>query len=538
MKQNTNSIGCKLVGLIVLGVFVLYASCTQTQRSNYPNRLFVNIPPDGIVLHTPWPNKIENLTEPEIEKSLHLFIDRYTGKNVSTILFNLNYQRVCYNSEVWDSYWDVPQPNTIEGWQLHFWELQEKGVDVFDVVTEYTRQNGISPWISIRMNDHHYFNDPGKVNSFLLANKEARPGNFFNYEKPEIRHHFLKLIEEALIKYNVDGIELDLLRTPGYYGSVAVMNIFIEDVKKQVSEISLQTKRDIQIAVRVPSLPDGGLGFGLDPVFWAKNGWVDAIIPMNFDSYDNDIPVEIWKKEIGTQADCKIIPGTSYFEYLTEWGKGHRLKQTAEGLRGVTVNAYQRGADAVYVYNFFNPSDFRQKIIEADGSVKFINEFETMLTEGGNFEASINKPRRHILSYHQPGISSDVDWYLPVTIRPDSVKSYKIYTGVIQQNQDYFVRLALNNDIGFETAKLTVLVNRKETVSVEDMPRDPEYSYQPTPTKTVKNPSELGARVMQFKAKEGTLLEGYNKITISNNDSINLTIKWIEVYIDVYDAKR
>lgn len=471
MNRIKNRINVSFFTVFVCILFALFSSCKQNRPDNYPNRLFVNIPPDGIVLRTPWPDEIENLSNAEIEKSLHAFINRYVGKNVSAILFNLNYQRVCYQSEVWETYWDVPQPDSIKDWQLRFWQLQKKGVDVFKVVTEFSRQNGISPWLSFRMNDHHYFNEPGKVNTFLLNDKTARPGNFFNYENPEIRNHFLKLIEEAVLKYNVDGIELDLLRTPGHYGSVKAMNIFMETVKKRLAEISIQKKKDIKIAVRVPATPDGGIEFGLDPVFWAKGGWVDVVVPSNFDSFNNDIPVEDWREKIGN-SNCMILPGTSYFEYLTEWGLGHRIHQTAEGLRALTVNSFYRGADGVYLYNFFTPSDFDQKQIDKNGNVTIVNELETILTEGGNFEKSIDKPRRHILSWHQPGISSDVNWFLPEKFEFNSSKTYKIFTGPRPKNRDYIIRLMLKNDSGFESAQFKVEMNGKATVQIEDMPRD------------------------------------------------------------------
>ncbi|NJN25857.1 MAG: hypothetical protein HC819_07770 [Cyclobacteriaceae bacterium] len=257
----------------------------------------MNIPPDGIVLRAPWPDKIEHLSDQEIEETLQAFVNGYVGKNVSSILFNVNYQRVCYESDVWDTYWDVPQPDSIKDWPLLFWQQQQKGIDVFEVVTEHSRKCGISPWLSFRMNDHHYFNEPGKVNTFLLSDTSARPGNFFNYENPDIRDHFLKLIEEAVLRYDIDGIELDLLRTPGNYGSTASMNLFIKSVKDLLTEISDTKKKEIKIAVRVPSTPEGGIGFGLDPVLWTKNGWVDIVIPSNFDSFNNDIPVEVWREK-------------------------------------------------------------------------------------------------------------------------------------------------------------------------------------------------------------------------------------------------
>ncbi|NJK94410.1 MAG: hypothetical protein HC905_05270 [Bacteroidales bacterium] len=139
------------------------------------------------------------------------------------------------------------------------------------------------------------------------------------------------------------------------------MNIFMNDLRILVDQKETEKKHDIKIAVRVPSLPEDAIKWKLNPVYWAQKGYVDAIMPTNFDSYDNDIPVEVWKDKIGKGHEIMFLPGTSYFEYETSWGTGNRLSQTAEGLRAITVNACFRGGDGIYLYNFFNASDFNQK---------------------------------------------------------------------------------------------------------------------------------------------------------------------------------
>lgn len=528
MKLQSPIQGKLFVHFILLIITVLTSSC---KKYSYPDRLFVNIPPDGIVLRSPWPDKIENLTNAEIKEALHTFIDRYTGKNVASLLFNVNYQRVCYQSNVWDTYWDVYEPDSIKNWQSKFWQLQKRGVDVFKVVTEYSREQGISPWISFRMNDHHYFNEMDKINTFMLGDDSARPDNYFNYENPAIRNHFLLLIEEAVLKYDVDGIELDFLRTPGHYGSITAMNLFMESVKALLDEISVRNDKKLKITVRIPPTPQGGMEFGLDPVYWAKRGWADILVPTNFDSLNNDIPVEVWRTAIGEEAKCMILPGTSYFEYLTEWGRGHRIHQTAEGLRALTVNSFSRGADGIYVYNFFTPSDFDKKRIDKKGNVTIINEMETMLMEGGNFELSINRPRRHILSWHQPGISSDVDWHFPARFEFDSPKNYEIFTGPKPDKMAYIVRLMLDNDAGYETAEFAVKVNGHGAKQIEDVHRDPDYIYETGETRTVKHISELGARVVQFVAQKESIKKGYNVLTVTSKNTNAITIKWIEVHI-------
>ncbi|NJK94411.1 MAG: hypothetical protein HC905_05275 [Bacteroidales bacterium] len=65
------------------------------------------MPPDGIINCAPWPGNIADLSKDQIEQTIEAYINSYANTNVKAILFNVNYQRVCYDSKVWDTYWDV-----------------------------------------------------------------------------------------------------------------------------------------------------------------------------------------------------------------------------------------------------------------------------------------------------------------------------------------------------------------------------------------------------------------------------------------------
>ena len=46
-------------------------------------------------------------------------VDRYVDTNVSHLFFNINFQRVAYDSKVCETYWDCPNPETdTDGWPL------------------------------------------------------------------------------------------------------------------------------------------------------------------------------------------------------------------------------------------------------------------------------------------------------------------------------------------------------------------------------------------------------------------------------------
>ena len=150
--------------------------------------------------------------------ALRQTVDQYQGTGVSHVFWNVNYQRVAYRSAVWPSYWDVSDPEkNVTGWARGYYELHKLGIDdVFAIVIPRCRERGVSPWISLRMNDHHYTGDPSRVSPLFFEHPELRTRGgkgLFNYARPEVREHYLKLAAEVLERYDVDGLELDWIRT-------------------------------------------------------------------------------------------------------------------------------------------------------------------------------------------------------------------------------------------------------------------------------------------------------------------------------------
>ncbi|NJK94409.1 MAG: hypothetical protein HC905_05265 [Bacteroidales bacterium] len=124
-----------------------------------------------------------------------------------------------------------------------------------------------------------------------------------------------------------------------------------------------------------------------------------------------------------------------------------------------------------------------------------VNEFNTMLTEGGDYSTCLSKPRRHILSSHQAGIHSKIeDWHLPVSLKPEETVNFKIYTGPVNKKNEYVIRIILDNLKGFDTADFTVTLNNESTNQIADMSRDPDYVYDSYSSKKVEHVSELGGK--------------------------------------------
>lgn len=178
--------------------------------------VIVNMAADGVVnfvLHTIEQPFGKGATREMALAALDKEVDQYQGLGVSHLFWNVNYQRVGYNSAAWPSYWDMPDPEKqVTEWPRTYYELHKLGIDdVFARLIPRCRERGISPWISLRMNDHHYTGDPSRVSPLLFDHPELRHHRgkgLFNYARPEVREHYLKLVSEVLQRYDVDGLYL------------------------------------------------------------------------------------------------------------------------------------------------------------------------------------------------------------------------------------------------------------------------------------------------------------------------------------------
>lgn len=104
--------------------------------------------------------------------------------------------------------------------------LHDKGIDPYAIWTRRAREKGVSPWLSIRMNDIHEVHDPafGGLSTMWRNHPEYRidpkysgrnwDPHAFSYTNAAVREVYSAYAKELLERYDVDGIEFDWLRFP------------------------------------------------------------------------------------------------------------------------------------------------------------------------------------------------------------------------------------------------------------------------------------------------------------------------------------
>ena len=293
----------------------------------------------------------------------------YDGSRVDTVLVCINAQVMYYPTKVGTMRGMHSTPEEREKWpaseKQRFRNMKaffDAGVDPYAVMLAETKRRGREALLTFRMNDDHG-NDFLRT-QFLADHADWRLGTeqyhgsgAMDFARDEVRDYTFRLIEEAVRRYDCDGIELDFNRFPSFFKDrsveerVAKMNSLVERVRKMLDEVGRERGRRLVLAVRVPSnfgdtppTPETARNLGCDVPAWVKRGWVDFVAVSEFLFERGDLPIDKWKQAITT------VPIYGGIE-CTKGGGAKNL--TADEYRHAATQLIKAGADGIYLFNFF-----------------------------------------------------------------------------------------------------------------------------------------------------------------------------------------
>ena len=325
----------------------------------------------------------KNPTELMTEEALKAYVDDFARGHVTHFFMCPVGQRASYDSKVWEPIWagmDEPgrkdsaqKPDgTHDIWCVNCKKLHDAGIDPYAVWTKRCREKGVSPWVTMRMNDVHFCNITNyfrnttfcRTRRDLWLNPKTDFGEWaesqLNYAKKEVRDYNLAVVREMAERWDIDGLELDWMRfgyclRPGHEAEDAhFVTEFVRDVRAALDEIGAKKGRRIALGTRVCYDPDISRELGMDVEEWARLGLLDVIVPHSFLSVDASIPVAKWKSRIGAVAPgVKIVPGIDSARERFPWKKfPHDLEvMRPSDYRGVAEIFRRGGADGVYLFN-------------------------------------------------------------------------------------------------------------------------------------------------------------------------------------------
>jgi hypothetical protein len=391
------------------------------------------------------------------------FIDQYAGTQIREMMLSANSMRTSFASKVWDPIWkgydpqgpdDQPllkstAPEARKGarkWIHTAWDLHQRGIDPYQLWIARCRRHGLSPWISMRMNDLHNVDDEASYmhSDFWRAHPEFRrhPWRFSNwgdraldFGHAEVREYSFKLIEEYCARYHFDGLELDWMRFPNHFreGQEDEGRLKLNDFMQRTR--ALVNKKRAKLGVRVPSRPQTASLMGLDAVEWAQRGWVDLVVACPFwNTIEPDMPMELWRRLLPP----KVILGAGLELIVRPYNDFRPIQfNSLETVRGAAATLLHRGADRIYLFNYMDsetamdsPADRRQ-----------------VLKECGSLATLKGRPRRHILTFsdtHAPGETAAVA--LPRRLKANQTALFRVPVGPLLAAAE--VRLLVEGQIG------------------------------------------------------------------------------------------
>ena len=320
-------------------------------------------------------------------------IDRYVDvmaeAGVTSFLVNTQGRRTNYRSRAWEALWDGYDPagpddqpflkavpkddiSRLRSGVGNMLAVHRQGVDYPARVIRRCRQRGMSPWITLRMNDCHcndnmehpfhgafWKNNP----QFYRKNATGYFARCLDYAHREVRDYFMSIISETLEMYDIDGLELDFMREPYLFSAgreaegAAILTGWLREVRGRAAAAAAKLGHPVRLGVRVPSRPETAAGMGLDAEAWAREGLIDLLVPTpRWATLEFDMPVREWRK-IADASNVTLAGGLEigYRPYID--GRTWQIETDAspELAAGAAMMILSQGADAVYLFNYFQP---------------------------------------------------------------------------------------------------------------------------------------------------------------------------------------
>lgn len=461
------------------------------------------------------------------------FILQYKDTNVEKMLLCANSQKtnfptkkgtILYEDIDLDALFFDRVPS-FKKWCFAVKSISEKNIDIYTIWIDLLREIGVSPWMSIRMNDVHNADDvTAPIHSpFYKNNLNFRRAMYrdekwedrqLDYLIKEVRDYHFGLVEEYFEKYDFDGLELDWMRFGNHFSvgyedeGREILNGFMKKVKKLALRYEKIRGHSIELGARVPVKPETAFDMGMDGVRWALEGYVDFLAPSPFwHTSQADIPVERWKRQV-SGTGCKITPCIEIClrQYAYPKCKNEFPYNSMETIRAAASSFIDRGADAIYFFNYMDS----QNVVYDDAG------YRQIITETGNYSLMQKGTKRFILTFNdrQPE-GMDSDEKLPCKINHGVFAGFRIHTGNMCDKETRFVFFSFVDRDEIEEKEIRVFVNgQKCCFCGEYDPGDPKPKH----------------KIYAWKIPCGAHKNGYQVIEISLLSG-DYTADWVEIMI-------
>ncbi|HUT95087.1 MAG TPA: family 10 glycosylhydrolase [Thermoguttaceae bacterium] len=217
----------------------------------------------------------------------------------------------------------------------------EEGLDPLGRLIEKAHAAGLEvhPWFCVTYRDRHFREWFQKTRGAdcAMIDKDGKPISLgADVHRPEYRDFIVDLMVGVARDYPVDGIHLDYIRTmgqcycpkcraefAGQYGGplseaseedwIKWQRLAIGDVVQRTAEGVRRVRPKARTSAAVFSSMQGGAIQGQDPAGWARQGWTDLILPMDYQMQTLQVRSNERQFLEALDEDDKLVTGLSLY---------------------------------------------------------------------------------------------------------------------------------------------------------------------------------------------------------------------------------
>lgn len=325
-----------------------------------------------------------------------------------------------------------------------------QGTDTLRIMVDCGHKHGKEVFWSMRMNDTHdaaYAPDVPQVfwstfkeqhRDWLFGSREKHPAHGawsgIDYAEPLVRDFLCRVFEEICRRYDVDGVELDFLRHPVFFKTVAnggnatapevkMMTDLVRRIRAITEAEGLRRGRPILVTTRVPDSVGYGKDMGLDIETWLREGLIDLLVTTCY------FRLNPWEHsvELGRKYKVPVYPCLSDSRVR---GESRFKRGSNESYRGRAMNAWAAGADGIYLFNCFDPRHPLWREAGDPSKLRGMDKLYFVTVLDGNPDRSLANGSRYqavpVLTPSQPrSITAKQPLSLPIVIGDDFAQGQK-----------------------------------------------------------------------------------------------------------------
>jgi len=315
---------------------------------------------------------LKNMKEPSIEAYLSSRLSKLANTQVDTVFFcpHDNWDGVFYESNIEEV--ELRASPALK-------QLLRDGVDPIQETINFCHRNNMEIYCSFRMNDiHDSFS--GNIGPFKRSHPELLLGSkqqnypprlpakrtlqectwsSLNFASKLVRDHVYRAMDEAMQRWDWDGLELDYGRNASLFMAVfkghsatdqdrPILTTFQHRIRDLADTIARKRGKPCPIAVVVPETIEKARYVGIDIETWLEEGLVDIIIAGN--GYVPFAPSSFEMASLGSKykvpVHMRVNANTGgierpYHKYLEVW-------------RACATNAAATGGAGIYYFNTYD----------------------------------------------------------------------------------------------------------------------------------------------------------------------------------------